>query len=80
MRGLEYVTTQPLLLRSPEPSRAVRLVRDHAPEHISQCADLKAIAPKIGSAPETLRRWMHQAEQEAGRRTIRTGVTAVCRI
>ena len=50
-------------------SRAVRLVRDHTPEHGSQWAALKAIAPKIGCAPETLRLWMHQAERDAGQRS-----------
>ncbi len=46
----------------------MRLVRDHTPEHGSQWAALQAIAPKIGCSPETLRKWMHQAERDAGQR------------
>ena len=37
--------------------RAVRMVREHGPEHPSQWAAMEAIAPKLGCTSETLRRW-----------------------
>jgi transposase len=46
--------------------RAVRLVREHGPEHPSQWAAIAAIAPKLGCTSETLRRWVRQAERDTG--------------
>jgi transposase-like protein len=48
--------------------RAVRLVFGHEGEYSSQWAALSSIAGKIGCAPETLRRWVRQAERDEGRR------------
>jgi transposase-like protein len=48
--------------------RAVRLVFDHGPEHPSQWAAIRSVAAKIGCAPEVLRRWVRQAERDAGGR------------
>ena len=48
--------------------RAVRMVREHSPEHPSQWAAMQAIAPKLGCTAETLRRWVRQAERDAGQR------------
>jgi transposase len=44
------------------------LVRDQGAAHGSQWAAIAAIAPKLGCTPETLRRWMRQAERDAGER------------
>ena len=52
--------------------RAVRMVREQAAEHASPWAAMEAIAPKLGCTSETLRRWVRQAEREAG---LRAGVT-----
>jgi|SRR5690606_8116490 len=48
--------------------RAVRLVREQTPQHTSQWAAITAIAPKLGCTKETLRRWVREAEREAGER------------
>jgi len=48
--------------------RAVRMVLEHAAEHDSQWAAIRSIAEKIGCTPETLRKWLRQAERDAGKR------------
>ena len=48
--------------------RAVRMVREHGPEHPSQWAAMASIAGKLGCTTETLRRWVRQAERDRGQR------------
>jgi transposase len=48
--------------------RAVRMVFDHAHEHPSQWAAIKSVAEKLGCTLEALRRWVRQAERDAGAR------------
>lgn len=56
-------------LFSPEvKARAVRMVREHRPDYPSQWATITSIAKKIGCTTETLRRWVQQAERDAGER------------
>ena len=52
--------------------RAVRMVREHQAEHESQWAAIRSMAEKLGCTSETLRRWVRQAERDAG---VRPGLT-----
>ena len=48
--------------------RAVRMVFEHAREHPSQWATIKSVAEKLDCSTEALRRWVRQAERDAGQR------------
>ena len=48
--------------------RAVRMVREHGPEHPSQWAAIASIAGKFGCTAETLRNWVRQDERDRGQR------------
>ena len=48
--------------------RAVRMLWEQASSHDSEWAAMCSIAEKIGCAPETLRKWVRQAETDAGKR------------
>lgn len=48
--------------------RSVRLVLEQAEEAGSQWAAIRSVASKIGCTPETLRRWVRQAERDSGAR------------
>jgi transposase len=48
--------------------RAVRLVLGHQHEHGSHWAAIGSVAGKIGCTPETLQRWVRQAERDQGKR------------
>src|SRR3990172_10939475 len=54
--------------------RAVRLVLEHQADYPSPWAAITSIATKCGMTPETLRKWVRQAEIDAGARA-RPGVT-----
>jgi transposase len=47
-------------------ARAVRLVREHRDDYDSEWAAMKAIAGRLGMNTETLRKWVRQAEIDAG--------------
>ena len=47
-------------------ARAVRLVREHREEYDSQWAAIKAISARLGMKPETLSKWVRQAEIDDG--------------
>jgi transposase len=49
-------------------ARAVRMVLEHEAGHDSQWAAIASIAEKIGCSAETLRKWVRQAERDAGTR------------
>ena len=48
--------------------RSVRMVLEQADKHSSQWAAIQSVASKIGCTGETLRRWVRQAEYDAGTR------------
>jgi transposase-like protein len=47
-------------------ARAVRLVREHGGDYETQWAATKAIPARLGMSAETLRKWVGQAEVDAG--------------
>jgi transposase len=44
------------------------MVMEHEAAHDSQWAAITSIAEKIGCTAETLRKWVRQAERDAGKR------------
>jgi transposase len=46
--------------------RAVRLVVDHGEGYDSEWEAVKTVSARLGMHPETLRRWLRQAEVDAG--------------
>lgn len=48
--------------------RAVRLVQEHRAEYPSEWMAITSIATKCGMTGETLRKWVRQAEVDAGAR------------
>ena len=46
--------------------RAVRMTLDRLSDYPSVSSACKALAPKLGVGPETLRRWVVQAQIDAG--------------
>ena len=48
--------------------RAVRMVFEHAAEHPSQWAAMRSVGEKLGIRTESLRRWVREAERNAGQR------------
>jgi len=52
--------------------RAVRMVFEHQHEHGSEWETITSVAEKLGPTPETVRKWVRQAEIDGG---FRPGVS-----
>lgn len=55
-------------------AKAVRLVVDHVEDYGSEWEAIKAVSSRAGMSAETLRKWVRQAEVDAG---DRDGVSSV---
>ena len=64
MKKRKHTPAYPAELRE----RGVRLFREQRSEYSSDTAACRAIAPKLGCSPDSLRVWFQQADRDAGRR------------
>ena len=65
MTNQRFTPAYPVELRE----RGVRLFRENRADYSSDTAAYKAIAPKPGCSPDSLRVWCQQAERDAGQRS-----------
>jgi transposase len=49
--------------------KAARLLTDHAADYETEWAAITVISQRLGMLPETLRRWVRQAQVDAGQRS-----------
>lgn len=47
-------------------AKAIRLVREHAGDYPTEWAAITAVSGRLGMSAETLRKWIRQAEVDAG--------------
>jgi transposase len=47
-------------------AKAVRLVREHAEDYVSEWEAITTVSGRLGMSAETLRKWVRQAEIDAG--------------
>jgi len=50
-------------------TRGVRLFKENRADYASDNAAYRAIAPKLGCSPDSLRAWCQQADRDAGQRS-----------
>lgn len=68
LKKFAHSSLHPLRYSPEVRERAVRLVFERQGEHESQWGALHSMASRIGCRPETLRKWVRQAETDLGRR------------
>jgi transposase len=57
-------------------AKAIRLVREHAGDYATEWAAITAVSGRLGMSAETLRKWIRQAEVDAGEAAgVSTGAT-----
>ena len=54
------------------PGKAIRPVTEHSEDYACEYEAIKTVAGQVGMNPETLRKWLRQAETDAG---VRDGTT-----
>ena len=64
MTSRRFTPAYPAELRE----RGARLLRENRADYSSDSAAYRAIVPKLGCSPDSLRVWCQQAEREAGQR------------
>jgi transposase len=47
-------------------AKAVRLVREHRADYLTEYAAITAVAGRLGMSPETLRLWIRRGEVDSG--------------
>ena len=57
-------------------SKAIRLVSEHVGDYASEWEAITTVAGRLGMSPETLRKWVRQAEIDAGDREGTTTAAA----
>ena len=57
-------------------TKAVRLVAEHVDDYASEYEAIRTVAGRLGMNPETLRKWLRQAEVDAGEREGTTTAAA----
>jgi transposase len=48
-------------------AKAIRLVREHRGDYPTEYAAITSVAGRLGMTPETLRKWIRQAEVDEGK-------------
>lgn len=57
-------------------TKAIRLVTEHVDDYASEYEAIKTVAGRLGMNPETLRKWLRQAEIDTGDREGTTSSAA----